>query len=201
MRARKFQRILADLRTDDFTLQVPALDDYLEERAERRDPAQRDLVIAEAVRAMEEPAACHLVFQRMFGFGREIFDPVKALFHESDNHEARLFAAMLLLHHDCKDGVPLLLEEVEFTREWYEIAADTLAHKGVMEVLPLIIDWLRRCPLGELTEIPTLEHDAAVTFLELVAVLGGRLPDDVRERLAGPNAPPYVRSQVKELSV
>jgi hypothetical protein len=123
-------------------------------------------------------------------FGNAIVPRVESLYRSYEHGSGRTNLAILLLYFGNKSGLPDVMSALQIDNESQFLAASKLANAGIAEAREPITQLLRDHVFGR-----PLDHTAGPkigVFLGALTKLGAEIPNDVRQRLTGPDCSKYV---------
>lgn len=176
----KLDKLLEDLRSDDPTVLIPAMDESVEPLRE---------FAAHVVEAIKDPDYGLFAAERLYKLIATVIEEVENFLKTSTDFEARVQAAVVLLLLGSKSGVPCLLDAVEESKKSGMLAAFKLAQAGVPEAADRIIKRLRRPD--------TSQPQVILSFLMALKKLDVELPPDLESRFLGDDAPDEIREFVQ----
>lgn len=177
-------RAIEYLETNQIDKQVSALEDATE---------MVNFLAIKAVDALRRGPNRFLIAERLNRFGSVIVPHLEELLKNSDNSEARILAAIVLLQLDSRVGVPYLVDAITNDEDYAGLAASHLAKVGIKAAIEPMIKRLRNCEIKDV--------DLVVSLLDALAKLGGEIPSELRQLLMAADVPWQIRTMIEETSL
>ncbi len=190
-------RLIGDIQGSDLARQVGALEEFLALPTTSVSDSDRQAVLVAGVRALEESSNPYPIAERLARFREEAVPPLESLLSRSPSSEAATLAALILVNNGSRLGVPPLVAEVRCGGNYIIPASFALAHAGVADHVPAIIEKLRQYPITPTREFPATEDDCVLNLLDVLNKLRVPLPEDIRLKFSEPQVPQYFRSAVE----
>ena len=152
-----------------------------------------------AVEMFKESSFAIPIAEVLSRFGEEIISPLTKFVEQSGHSEAKLLASLILLQRGIPVGVTLLLQEIASQGEYSLASARALTTAGVRAHIPLLIECVRRRPIGPNDSFPTPEQDELLTIIRLLVEMDVSIPSDIYGRLTATDAPVFLRNVATQL--
>lgn len=190
--------ILQKLRSCDPDSQMSALDEFFSLPTSVSE-SDRRIVLLEAIRALGTSTNPYVIAERVLRFGTDAIAPLIDLLTRAQSSEVKTLASLILINNQSDVGKTALIEEIRREGPYRVMASFALANAGFSDHVPLIVQKLRQYEIVRGCEFPSNDDGEMISFFEVLNQLRVQLPDDIKQKYSGSEAPRFFWDSVKSL--
>ena len=161
--------------------------------------SDRRNVLLESIRALETSTNPYVIAERVLRFRSEAIAPLADLLTRTHSSEVKTLASLILINNRSDVGKTALIEEISREGPYRVMASFALANAGFPDHVPLIVQTLRQYEIVPSREFPSNDDSEIISFFEVLNRLRVQLPDDIKQKYSGSEAPRFFRREVKSL--